>query len=762
MEPKAFSKQVTDFVARMQHWDTTSDTAPRDRLAEAMQDLETAVEELQVADEELRHQHDELVATRQTLEAQKERYRDLFEFAPDAYVVTDERGMIWEANRACSSLLGVEANHLVRKPLTVFILDDFRPEFWTVLDRLRKEPVVREWEMKVKRRDGVIVDVSATAAAVQKRSDHLFGIRWLFHDITHRRKNEEQVRRLNAELEQRVRARTRDLEAARAQLEVTTQKLALIVQVGTAVASAADLETAMQTVVRLVTPDMADHCEISVTDEDGRPRLVAAAHAKELTHTPPLFAVENALGSAASGHYPMVNQAVLELFARDDEHHRQLRDLGLHSLIGVPLMTHGKTIGLLILATSWSGRDLGPDEFIVAQELARRVAFAIDNTQLVQRVKHASQLKDDFIALLAHELRNPLAPIVNALSLIQSRPEDRATVEWARDVAKRKADYMARLIDDLLDISKAMRGKLNVRRERIELLPLVSRALETVRPTVDSRGHQVHSQFPATPVWLDGDPVRLEQVFANLLLNAARYTPSGGQIWLSGHIIEGSSDSPVVEVRVQDSGIGMSPEELARVFQPFEQAGTPADYPREGLGLGLSLVRALVEIHEGTVEGSSEGYGKGTTFVVRLPMQSEPEDGAQGTRQEGLAPPNFVSCRVLVVEDQQPQAESLARLLEMWGHEVSIAPDAATGLTLATTQTPDIVLLDIGLPGMDGIEMARKLRQQPALGHMVLIALSGFGQETDRERARQAGFDEYMVKPADPEKLRALLRHVRR
>jgi CheY-like chemotaxis protein len=282
----------------------------------------------------------------------------------------------------------------------------------------------------------------------------------------------------------------------------------------------------------------------------------------------------------------------------------------------------------------------------------------------------------------------------------------------------------------------------------------VDQAVEAVRPLIDARGHELTVSLPAGPLWLEADPVRLEQILANLLTNAARYTEPGGRIAL-----EGDRDADHLVLRVRDNGIGIAPEALPRIFGLFTQADTGANRSREGLGIGLALVRSLVELHGGSVSASSPGPGRGSEFVVRLSLVAPPGGGRSDGGEDGTIPGPRADVRhrrVLVVDDQADAARSLARLLKAWGHEVYVAHDGPAALEAARVHTPELVLLDIGLPGMDGHEVARRLRADERNG-LQIIALTGYGQEEDRSRSREAGFDDHLVKPVDPEDLRRML-----
>jgi PAS domain S-box-containing protein len=378
-----------------------------------------------------------------------------------------------------------------------------------------------------------------------------------------------------------------------------------------------------------------------------------------------------------------------------------------------------------------------------------------DRKQAAEALREADRRKDEFLAMLAHELRNPLAPIRNAVEVLRLTKETAADVVFARDVIDRQAQQLSRLVDDLLDVARITRGKINLRQERVDVAAALTRALETCQPLIQSRRHTLEVALPDRPLWVEADPVRLAQVFANLLTNAAKYTDEGGRIG-----VRAGEEAGRAVVRVRDTGMGIPAEMLPRIFDPFTQAERSLARSYGGLGVGLTLVRQLLELHGGTVQAFSDGPGRGSEFVVRLPLlcggEAGPRPGANGVERAGSS-----AARVLVAEDNRDAAQSLDRLLRLWGHDVRTAADGAAALEVARAYRPDVVLLDLGLPGLDGYEVARRLRREPGLGGVLLVALTGYGQEDDRRRTREAGFDHHLVKPADLERLRHVLASVR-
>ncbi len=390
------------------------------------------------------------------------------------------------------------------------------------------------------------------------------------------------------------------------------------------------------------------------------------------------------------------------------------------------------------------------------QELEQRVAVRTaeleasmeKQTELAERLREADHRKDEFLALLAHELRNPLAPIQNAVN-IMSRPEaDDADQAWCREVIERQVAQLTRLVDDLLDVSRITQGKIKLRLEPLDIVTIVHRAIETSQPLIDSQRHRLNVTVTPLPIQVLGDPARLTQVVANLLNNAANYQEEEGEIDL-----EVGREGEFAVIRVQDHGIGIAPEILPKVFELFLQGDLrPWVASRGGLGIGLSLVKTLVEMHGGSVSVASEGEGRGSEFVVHLPVladQQAPIDVPREDSDERRARPR----RVLVVDDNRDAAESLAILLRRDGHEVEVALDGPTALGSVAARKPEIVLLDLLLPGIDGFEICRRMRGL-GLADSRIVAMTGFGQQRDRERSKEAGFDFHIVKPFSMDELR--------
>ncbi|HEY0825644.1 MAG TPA: ATP-binding protein, partial [Ramlibacter sp.] len=343
----------------------------------------------------------------------------------------------------------------------------------------------------------------------------------------------------------------------------------------------------------------------------------------------------------------------------------------------------------------------------------------------------------------AHELRNPLAPIVNSLALLGRAEDPARMIPQALSVMQRQTKHLTRLVDDLLDLARINSGKIELRRELVDLREAVRAAVESCQPLIDRRRHSLVVELPGEPARVSGDPVRLTQIFANLLNNAAKYTPEQGRISVKMTVNDGA-----VEVCVADTGVGIPPELLPRMFELFTQASRSHQVEQQGLGIGLFLVKGLVQMHEGRIAADSPGAGQGSRFTVSLPLASGTGAGADAPR---TAADSGVGKKVLVVDDNPDAAETLSQLLQLLGHEPRTAGDGAAALECFDEFQPDVVLLDIGLPGMDGYEVARRLRTRG--GAVRLVALTGWGQADDKRRAAEAGFDTHWTKPVDPAKL---------
>jgi signal transduction histidine kinase/CheY-like chemotaxis protein len=424
------------------------------------------------------------------------------------------------------------------------------------------------------------------------------------------------------------------------------------------------------------------------------------------------------------------------------------------SQLAVPVtMRSGEPVGTLVFGHREPGRFTEAHEKLVAG-IAAQASVALENARLYREVREREQearlaeaRKDEFLAMLGHELRNPLAPITTALDLMDLKSG--TALQRERSVIRRQVDHLTRLIDDLLDVSRITRGELELVREVVELAEIIARAIEMASPLLEKRLQRLAIDVPREGLLVDADPMRLGQVIQNLLNNAAKYSERGGDI-----SIKARSTPEAIIVEVTDSGMGIAPELLPRLFDVFVQGQRTIDRAEGGLGLGLAIARSLCELHGGTISASSAGPGRGSTFTVRLPRAVRPPIPKSERPTDRMAKLTR-GMRVLVVDDNADAAAMLHAYLEELGHEPAVAHDSVAALELAGTFKPDIAVLDIGLPVMDGYELARRLRDR--LGKLRLIALTGYGQEADRTRAAEAGFEQHLVKPVAIEALTNLL-----
>jgi signal transduction histidine kinase/CheY-like chemotaxis protein len=440
---------------------------------------------------------------------------------------------------------------------------------------------------------------------------------------------------------------------------------------------------------------------------------------------------------------------------------------GIRGLTFIPLITEQQVIGKFMLYYD-TLHVISESELRLAETIARHVAFSIERSRANQRrladAATAERRKDEFLATLAHELRNPLAAIRNGLQVLGMSQASESHRQRVQAILRRQVEQLTRLVDDLLDISRITQNKITLHKERVSIASVITDAVDTSRSLFESAGQTLTVMLPPERMEVDADPTRLAQVFWNLLSNAAKFTPSGGRVSLT--VEHHESD---VVVSVKDTGIGISVEQLPRIFDMFSQGDGAEERAEEGLGIGLCLARGLIDLHGGQIEARSEGPGRGSEFIVRVPLaRAAAEADAASASANGLADTDTLSpspshsrktagARVLVVEDNPDSADVLELMLRMAGHETKSARDGPHALTIADTFRPAVVVLDIGLPGMSGYEVARQIRKRSWAEGVLLVAVTGWGQAEDQRRAMDAGFDFHLTKPVDPEALMRLL-----
>ncbi|HEV8258606.1 MAG TPA: response regulator, partial [Casimicrobiaceae bacterium] len=556
-------------------------------------------------------------------------------------------------------------------------------------------------------------------------------------------------------------------KVARAAAEQATRRLAFLAQASVALAGSLDLAAIMRELAGLCVPFLADVCALALAAENGESATTEVAWMSE---DPQLGLLRRSVPNVGNRWFDdavarVQQSGKLEIFGEGSNltatspgepllaHHiGAVAEFAIKGLAIVPLPARGRTLGIVALGLGPSGRKFDADALSMATDLAGRAAIALDNAKLYGKTQAEDRRKDEFLAMLAHELRNPLAPISNAVHILQVSEKDPAKFKWAIEVISRQLTQLVRLVDDLLDVSRITRGKIELKIEVIDASKVVAAAVETSRPFVDALEHTLTVLLPPEPLLLKGDFARVAQILANLINNAAKYTNQGGRI-----AVTAAREGANVVFRIRDTGIGIPGELLSSIFEPFTQIERSLARSQGGLGIGLTLVRRLVEMQDGRVFASSEGPDRGSEFTVSLPAAGPAQRVKGESGESGRAPATQLNLCVLVVDDNHDVAESTAVLLRLAGCEVHLAHDGEEALRLVPRVRPDAVLLDIGLPRMNGYEVAERIRSDPENRDILIVAVSGYGQQEHRLRSRQAGFDQHVVKPIDPTVLSGLL-----
>ena len=557
--------------------------------------------------------------------------------------------------------------------------------------------------------------------------------------------------------------------AARTAAEHATQRSAFLARASVALSGSLDFDATAHELPRIVVPFLADVAAIALPGGEGSAAAIRIAWAGA---APTPAALIEPLPHVCGGWLQRAVERVMvtgkgelsaELSAMDgalrlgpaapDDCLELPLGVPVESVVVLPLSARGRTLGVLVLAMRPSGRRFDHELVAVATDLASRAGVALDNALLYRAIQEQDQRKNEFLAMLSHELRNPLAPIVNAMHVVQQDDVDAAKLSWAKDVISRQLRQLVRLVDDLLDVSRITHGKIDLRIEPVDVAAVVAAAVEASKPVIDAHDHTFTLSMPRKALHVKADFVRLAQVLSNLVNNAAKYTGPRGNISLNA-----VQDGGEIVFRVRDTGIGIPQESLSSIFELFTQVDRSLDRSQSGLGIGLTLVKRLVEMQGGSVSVYSAGKGRGSEFTVRLPAAT----GARlvpdtGDARDEPALPDHSGFRVLVVDDNRDVADSTAMLARMAGYDVHLAYDAAVAIDSARRLQPDVVLLDIGLPGIDGYEVAQRIGTAASAVKPWIVAISGYGQDEHRMRSKAAGIDHHIVKPIDPGVLLELL-----
>jgi signal transduction histidine kinase/DNA-binding response OmpR family regulator len=533
--------------------------------------------------------------------------------------------------------------------------------------------------------------------------------------------------------------------------EEANSRLTFLAEVTAVIGRSLDDTVTARDTVRLTVPALGDQAVVARRDPSGTHWQIVQALAREGgVAIEEFFDVEQVAPPLADALVRTFTTGDVELLPGLAAQHG-----GEAQIVVFPLSGQKSILAALGISRAPSGGYFSPADLTIAEALAARAAIALENAQLYKDLEHADRQKNEFLSMLAHELRNPLAPIRTGVDVLRMQGDEQPEVVWARDMIERQTTQLVRLVDDLLDVSRITGGKIRLELERIDVAAIVATAVETSRPLIDEAGHELTVSMPDETLWVKCDRVRLSQVLSNLLNNAAKYTRGGGSIHLS---VEREGSECVF--RVRDNGIGIPGEMLSKVFDLFTQVERSLDRSRGGLGVGLTLARRLIEMHGGRIDVASDGPGQGSEFTVRLPAVS-PILAKDATPEAGRTPAESVPrvpFRILIVDDNVDAADSVAWLMRQQAHDVRTAHDGRSALEMASEFRPQVVVLDLGLPELDGYEVSRRLRAAPDTKEALIIAVSGYGQDEDRRRSTQAGFNYHFIKPVNFETLLGVLR----
>jgi PAS domain S-box-containing protein len=688
------------------------------------EDMQRLVHELQVHQIELELQNEELQGARAELEAGVERYSDLYDFAPIGYVTLDGDGTIGQVNLSGARLLGLERSRLVGARFGLFVSPEYRPAFNALLEKVFESQAKQVCDLTIgpEKSAPLWVHIEAVASDDGGRE-----CRAVLTDITERRRIEETLR---------FRLSLLDSSADHSLQELLQEMLDVIGALTDSPIGFCHFVEPDQNTLSLATWSTRTMKEFCSATGQGTHYPIAEAGVWVDCVRQRWPVIHNDYASLPHrkglppGHAPITRELVVPIIRSDL----------IVAVVGVgnkPTDYHDSDVQIVshLADVAWTIIERKRAEKALQESEAR-------SRETAEALAKADINKNHFLAVLSHELRNPLAPITNSLYILDHAVPGGEQAHRAQAVIGRQVAQLARLVDDLLDVTRIARNKIPLQRQRLELGELVRRTMEDHRPQFES--NEVHLELAPTsqPVFVNGDSNRLAQMVGNLLQNSAKFTGPGGGTRVS---VSTDSEAKQAVVRVTDTGVGMDQEMLARLFQPFAQADATLDRSKGGLGLGLALVKGLVELHGGTIAARSPGLGQGAEFVVRLPLALE-EGAVDGSARSSTLVPGG-RRRVLIIEDNIDAADSLREALEFSAHEVEVAYNGPAGIAKAREYKPEVVFCDIGLPGMDGFDVARAFRADDALKGAYLVALSGYALPEDVQRASEAGFDQHLAKP---------------
>jgi PAS domain S-box-containing protein len=658
----------------------------------------------------------------------------IVETSDDAIVSLTLEGIILSWNKGAQNLYGYSAEQVIGQSINIIVPPELQEKEAEILEILGRGDHLEHYETTRLTKDRFRVPVSLSVSPIRNAVGDVIGVSKVARDITDRRRNEQYAMFLDG--------------------------------TSTSLAGLIDSDTLLNRVAWLAVPTFADWCSVDLVENESTLRRVSTAHidpqkvalAHDLLERMPQDPNSNTgvWGIVHQGKSELVSDittGMIEAAVTDEELLATLKQLDIRSYIGVPLKVREQVIGVITFISAESGRRFDAKDLQVAEDLANRVAISIENARLYEELRFADRRKDEFLATLAHELRNPLAPLRNSLEIIKQADDDIVAIRQARNFMSRQVDQIVHLVDDLLDVSRISRDKLGLRIGPTQLGAIIQQAMDTAN-ALDHRGcENITVDIPNEPIRLQGDHVRLVQVFSNLLNNACKFTPQEGKI-----VISARRQGDFVEITVADDGIGISKDKITSIFEMFGQVDADQERTVGGLGIGLTLVKRLVELHGGSIRADSQGLGFGSTFTVRLPLDETQIEPSEKVPESESIPGDI---QILVVDDNEDAAKTLSLLLGYMGNSVRTEHNGEAAISAIKEFAPSLMFLDIGLPDFDGCEVCRRIRQMENGKSVYIVALTGWGQEEDRKKSEDAGFDRHVVKPISPEDLTEILLRVK-
>jgi PAS domain S-box-containing protein len=687
---------------------------------------------------------------RKRLDTRRRRYESLFDFAPDGYLVTDASGVIEEANTAAAALLHAPKSSLCGRALADFTMAEDREALREQLHALQEGDTERidHWQISFRPRSGPPFPVDITVAA-GRRANASLELRWLVRDVSGDKWLEKE------------RARSLVIQAK----AEAAQRFEFLAEASARLAMSVDVERSLGSVARLAMPYLGEWCFAVVAAPNGTLQQLEIAYsdpaASSLARELSAYCIFHGFAAAPpeAAAVEDVTPGWRRQIAENAVHAALLERMGALSAMVVPMRIHDRWLGALCFFSKSSGRYRQQD-LALGEDLARRCALALENARLYReaseqrdKAEKASRAKDEFLAILSHELRNPLMPVIGWTRVFKKHPAIAAEPELAEGVRamERNAQTLARLVDDCLDLARISEGRIQLERKPVDLAQVVAVSIDAVKVLAAAKDLRLTVEPESPALVVPGDAARLQQVVMNLLVNAVKYTDPGGEISVRCSSCDGEA-----EIQVRDTGVGIPSAFLEQIFEPFRRGADSMSKHESGLGLGLAIARTIVEMHGGLIWAESAGLDSGSSFHLRLPSDGEavPERAAEPAAQEFES---RAGVRVLLIEDSEDIVFLLRVELEDRGHTVFSAPDGRAGIELARSQRPDLIISDLKMPGLDGFEVIRAIRGDPALRATPAIALTGFGGRSDSDRALAAGFDACLTKPAEISELLVLI-----